>query len=42
MGIVAWIMGSADLKAIGGRRHGPRRAGTTQAGKICGIIATIR
>lgn len=40
-GIVAWVMGNADLKAIAAGQMDPSGEGTTKAGKICGIIATI-
>ena len=41
LGIVAWVMGSGDLKEIDAGTMDPAGRGTTQAGKICGIIATI-
>ena len=41
LGIVAWIMGSGDLKEIDAGTMDPSGCGTTQAGKICGMIATI-
>lgn len=41
LGIVAWIMGSGDLKEMDAGTMDPAGRGTTQAGKICGIIATI-
>ena len=40
-GIVAWIMGSSDLKEIDAGTMDPSGRGLTQAGKICGIIATV-
>jgi uncharacterized membrane protein YidH (DUF202 family) len=40
-GIVAWVLGNADLKAIAAGQMDPAGEGTTKAGKICGIIATI-
>lgn len=40
-GIAAWIMGNADLKAMEAGQMDPAGAGTTKAGKICGIIGTI-
>jgi hypothetical protein len=39
--IPAWIMGSGDLKAMDAGQMDPSGRGLTQAGKICGIIATI-
>ena len=41
LGIVAWVMGSGDLKEMDAGTMDPTGRGTTQAGKICGIIATI-
>jgi hypothetical protein len=40
LGIVAWVMGGSDLAAM--RRGEMDRAGegTTQAGRVCGIIAS--
>jgi len=40
-GIVAWIMGSGDLKAMDAGRMDPEGRGITQAGKIIGMVATI-
>ena len=40
-GIVAWVMGSADLKEMDAGTMDPSGRGTTQAGKICGIVATV-
>ena len=40
-GIVAWVMGNTDLKAMDAGTMDPEGRGTTQAGKIIGIIATI-
>ena len=40
-GIVAWVMGSADLKEMDAGIMDPSGRGTTQAGKICGIVATV-
>jgi len=40
-GIVAWVMGNADLKAMDAGTMDPEGRGTTQAGKTIGIIATI-
>jgi hypothetical protein len=41
IGIAAWIMGSGDLKQIDGGQMDPSGRGLTNAGRICGIIATI-
>ncbi len=40
-GIAAWIMGSGDLKQIDAGQMDPSGRGLTNAGRICGIIATI-
>ena|SRR5438552_10592021 len=41
LGPVAWIMGNNDLKEIKSGRMDREGEGLTQAGRICGIIATI-
>jgi hypothetical protein len=41
LGIVAWIMGGNDLKEMDAGTMDPSGRGNTQAGKICGMIATI-
>ena len=41
LGIAAWIMGSNDLKEIDAGVMDPEGRGTTQAGMIIGIIATV-
>lgn len=41
LAIVAWVMGSGDLKQMDAGTMDPVGRGTTQAGKICGIIGTI-
>jgi len=41
LGPVAWIMGNNDLAAMRAGRMDPSGEGTTQAGRICGIIASI-
>ena len=41
LGIAAWIMGSGDLKAMDAGTMDPSGRGNTNAGKICGIIATV-
>jgi len=38
-GIIAWVMGNADLKEMDAGRMDPLGRGTTQAGKILGIIS---
>ncbi len=40
-GIVAWVMGSGDLKQMDAGAMDPSGRGLTQAGKICGMIAVI-
>ena len=40
-GIAAWIMGNADLKEMDSGVMDPSGRSTTNAGKICGMIATI-
>lgn len=40
LGIVAWVMGSGDLKEMDAGTMDPAGRGNTQAGKICGIIGT--
>ncbi len=37
-GIIAWVMGSADLREMDAGRMDPSGRGLTQAGKICGIV----
>jgi hypothetical protein len=41
LGIVAWVMGSGDLRQMDAGTMDPAGRSNTQAGKICGIIATI-
>jgi hypothetical protein len=41
LAIFAWVMGSGDLKQIDAGTMDPAGRGTTQAGRICGIIGTI-
>jgi len=41
VGIIAWVMGNADLKEMDAGRMDPSGRGLTQAGKICGIISTV-
>ncbi len=40
-GIAAWIMGNGDLAEMEAGSMDPEGLGTTKAGKICGMIATI-
>jgi hypothetical protein len=40
-GIMAWVMGRADLKQMDAGRMDPEGRGSTQAGMIIGIIMTI-
>jgi hypothetical protein len=40
-GIPAWIMANADLKEMDAGGMDPSGRGTTQAGKVCGIIGTL-
>ena len=40
-GIVAWVMGSNDLKEMAAGRMDPSGQGLTQGGKICGMISVI-
>jgi hypothetical protein len=41
VGIIAWVMGNADLKEMDRGTMDPTGRGLTQAGRICGIISTI-
>ena len=41
LGIVAWVMGNGDLKAMDAGAMDPSGRGLTNAGRICGMIATI-
>jgi hypothetical protein len=38
LGIVAWIMGNNEIRAIDEGRRPPENRGTANAGRICGII----
>jgi hypothetical protein len=42
LGPVAWMMGNADLEAMRKGQKDPSGEGMTQAGRICGIIGTVR
>ena len=41
LGIVAWVMGNGDLKQIDAGAMDPSGRSVTNAGRICGMIATI-
>ena len=41
IGIAAWVMGANDLKEMDAGTMDPSGRGTTQAGKICGMIGCI-
>jgi len=41
LGIAAWVMGSGDMREMDAGTMDPAGRGTTQAGKICGMIGTI-
>lgn len=40
-GIAAWVMGSGDLKQMAAGAMDPEGRSLTNAGRICGMIATI-
>ena len=40
-GIVAWVMGNADLNKMAAGQMDPSGEGLTKAGKICGMISVI-
>jgi Na+/melibiose symporter-like transporter len=40
LGIVPWVMGAKDLKEMDAGTMDPDGRGMTQAGQICGIVAT--
>lgn len=40
-GIVAWVMGNGDLRAMREGRMDPTGQGMTNAGKICGIVSVV-
>ena len=40
-GIVAWVMGNSDLRAMRDGRMDPTGQGLTKAGKICGIVGVV-
>jgi hypothetical protein len=41
LGIAAWVMGNSDLRQMKAGLMDPTGEGTTNAGRICGMIATI-
>ena len=40
-GIIAWVMGSSDLRAMDDGTMDPRGRDLTKAGRICGMISVI-
>ncbi|MHC4426396.1 MAG: hypothetical protein ACYSYV_09890 [Planctomycetota bacterium] len=40
-GIIAWVMGNNDLRAMSVGIMDPSGRGLTQAGKICGMVSVI-
>ena len=40
-GIIAWVMGSGDLRDMRAGRMDPSGYGMTQAGMVCGMVGTI-
>jgi hypothetical protein len=40
-GIIAWVMANKDLAEMAAGRMDRTGEGTTKAGKVCGIIATV-
>lgn len=40
-GVIAWVMGNADLKEMDAGRMDPSGRSLTQGGKICGMISVI-
>jgi len=41
LAVVAWVLGSGDLKQMDAGMMDPAGRGNTQAGRICGIIGTV-
>lgn len=41
LGIAAWVMGNSDLAAMRRGEMDPTGEGNTQAGRICGMVASI-
>ena len=40
-GIIAWVMANSDLAEMRAGRMDPSGEGTTNAGKICGIVSVV-
>ena len=40
-GIIAWVMGNSDMAAIRSGGMDPSGEGSTQAGRVMGIISTL-
>jgi hypothetical protein len=41
LGILAWILGADDLKAMNAGTMDPGGRSSTEVGKVCGMISTI-
>ncbi|MDP1561858.1 MAG: DUF4190 domain-containing protein [Pirellulaceae bacterium] len=41
LGVVAWVMGRSDIAKMDAGQMDPTGRGNTQAGMICGIIASV-
>jgi hypothetical protein len=41
LGLIAWVMGGSDLRKMKAGEMDPEGRGNTQAGYVCGIIATV-
>jgi hypothetical protein len=41
LGVIAWALGSSDLREMKAGRMDPTGRGLTQAGMICGIISVV-
>jgi hypothetical protein len=41
LGIIAWVMGSSDLREMDAGRMDPSGRGITTAGKILGIVSVV-
>jgi hypothetical protein len=41
LGILAWILGADDLKAMDAGTMDPGGRSSTEVGKVCGMISTI-
>lgn len=39
LGIIAWVMGNGDLKAMAAGQMDPAGESNTRAGKVCGIVS---